>query len=73
MAGTEPRSAEPRSTDTGKHPPIYVTTDGDTLWLYCFDDDLDAERGVLIDSIEPGSSWWNLAKAVDRHIVEHGC
>jgi hypothetical protein len=57
----------------GTHPPIHVTTDGDTLWLYCFADDPDAERGELIRAVEPGDSWWDLAEAVDQHIVAHGC
>lgn len=57
----------------GAHPPIHVTTDGDTLWLYCFADDPDAERGDLICPVEPGDSWQDLAKAVDAHIIEHGC
>ncbi len=61
------------TADTGAHPPIHVTTDGDTLWLECFADDPDAEDGAIIRPVEPGDSWWDLAEAVDRHIVEHGC
>ena len=58
---------------TGEHPPVHVTTDGDTLWLECFADDPDADRGKIIRPVEPGDSWWDLAEAVDRHITEHGC
>lgn len=55
------------------HPPIHVTYDGDTHWLECFADYPDAESGALIGSINAGDSWWDLAKKVDSHIVEHGC
>lgn len=55
------------------HPPIRVTTAGDTLWLQCFAGNPDAERGEIVWPVEPGDSWWDLAKAVDAHIVKHGC
>lgn len=60
-------------TDGQGHPVIAVTTDGDTLWLECFEDDPDADNGALICLIEPGSQWFELAAKVDAHIVEHGC
>lgn len=55
------------------HPEIAIYSDGGTLWLACFADNPDADRGEIICEVQPGSRWFEMAEAVDRHIVEHGC
>lgn len=52
---------------------IYVTTDGDTLWVKCFADDPDADDGEIITLVEPGSKWDDLAAAVAGHQAAHAC
>lgn len=52
--------------------PLHYTTDGDTLWLECFRDDPDAENGVIISAIEPGTSWAEVEALVAQHKAEHG-
>jgi hypothetical protein len=71
IAALGSRSVQGR--DWPAHPEIAFTTDGDTLWLECFADDPDAERGQIIGIAEPGTKWFELAAEVDQHIIEHGC
>lgn len=53
--------------------PICVVTDGDTLWLQCFADDPDAERGQIICPLDPGTAWPAILRDVMRHQAGHGC
>lgn len=46
---------------------VYITTDGDTLWLTCYPDVSDEETAHNIQPIEPGDGWGDLVKAVDEH------
>jgi hypothetical protein len=58
--------------DQDGFPMIAVTSNG-ALWLECFNDDPDAEHGVIICEIQAGSNWSELVAEVGRHIAEHGC
>jgi hypothetical protein len=51
---------------------IHFTADG-CMWLSCFADDPDAERGELIANVEPGDEWSALALKVREHQAAHGC
>ena len=51
---------------------IYVTGDG-YLYLECFADDPDAEKGVIIAELAAGDRFDDLAAKVAAHITEHGC
>lgn len=52
---------------------VFVTDDGDTLWLECFAEDPDAEHGQIIHPISAGDDWDSLAQKVAAHEAEHGC
>lgn len=46
---------------------VFITSDGDTLWIECYAQDPDADRGHPIRAVEPGDSWDDLAAAVHAH------
>lgn len=48
-------------------PNLYVTTDGDTLWLQCFTTDPDAEHGDTVRSLEPGDRWEEIRADITGH------
>ena len=52
---------------------VAVTFDGDTHWLECFADDLDAEDGDLVAQVDAGTHWDELLAKVAAHQAEHGC
>lgn len=45
---------------------VFITTDGDTLWLECFAQG-DGDKGHQIRPVEPGDTWDELAAAVQAH------
>jgi hypothetical protein len=46
---------------------VFITTDGDTMWLSCYATDPDSEFGHPIRPVEPGDTWEDLLVAVHGH------
>lgn len=59
--------------DKDKTDPIAVTSDGSTLWLECFAENLSAGRGLPVIELTPGTSWGALAGAVQDHQDRYKC
>lgn len=59
--------------DKDKTDPIAVTSDGSTLWLECFAENLSAGHGLTVIELTPGTSWGALTDAVQDHQDRYKC